>query len=441
MAVPGAFNLLAKLVKQTGNAPVTGALSPVAGSKIWVISGATGSVNAEKIPTITTSIPGQSGWTTEATLDPGVSTKVGLHIQSSITGGSPGTSGTITTTFQGGATPTDATIIVIETPSNYGATTGVPVSPVISGTASNPSVTLSASATTNDRVMEVVAGRNSGASAVTPSSGFNQVDESHNSSNPEAMVFIGDATGFTGTAVGAVANAGTVAVDMTALIIQGSSSAPVANQTDDDGLTDSVVISMVRGVTQTDDSGLTDSLSEVFIRGVAQTDSAGLTDAATAQIQHNVGQSDNAGLTDSIVISIVHGVIQTDSSGLTDSAVLNFIRGVTQTDLVGLTDNSTATVFPPPAVTATDLVGLTDTFVITIVSGGLVAGTVMDQIMADLISRGFLVGTVLDREYQRLVAATGVPNGGAGKTIDDLYALNNERNRVALESVAIVPKT
>jgi hypothetical protein len=438
MSVPTAFNVLAKLTRQTSNAPVTGALSPTAGGKIWHIVASTGSANSEKIPTVTTTIPGQSAWTTEATVDPGVSTKVGLHIQSSITGATPGTAGTITTTFQGGSTPTDSTIIILETPSNYGATVGVTASPVNSGTSPSPSVLLSATPTTNDRTVGFVASRNTNLNA-TPGGSFNQVDEFHGTS-PVAMLFIEDLGGNTNTTVSAT-NAGSIAVDMTAFIIQGSASGPVANQTDDGGLTDSVSISMVRGQTNTDDAGITDSSTLVFNRGQINTDDAGLTDSATAQIQHNVAQTDSAGLTDSATVALVHNVTQTDDSGLTDSTVLSFIRGVSQTDLVGLTDSSTATVFPPPSATTTDIVGLTDSFVVVIVHGGLVAGTIMDQIMADLISRGYLVGTVLDREYKRLVDATGVPNGGAGKTIDDLYALNNERNRVALESVAIIPKT
>jgi hypothetical protein len=402
---------------------------------LWVVVGITGGVTAQGVPTaVTCTHSGAAAFTQRIAITPGALSKSALYVYS--TTGATG-SGTVSVTFAGN--PADATVIVIETPSNWTAITGITTTPINSGTAANPSVTTSATPTTNDRVVLFSSHRNINADPVA-GSGFTKVDSFFGTS-PVCAVYIEDRSGTTSTTADITSGASTVSNSEAALIIQGSASGPSATQTDDAGLTDSVSISMVRGQTNTDDAGITDSSTLVFNRGQINTDDAGLTDSATAQIQHNVAQTDSAGLTDSATVALVHNVTQTDDSGLTDSTVLSFIRGVSQTDLVGLTDSSTATVFPPPSATTTDIVGLTDSFVVVIVHGGLVAGTIMDQIMADLISRGYLVGTVLDREYKRLVDATGVPNGGAGKTIDDLYALNNERNRVALESVAIIPKT
>lgn len=59
--------------------------------------------------------------------------------------------------------------------------------------------------------------------------------------------------------------------------------------------------------------------------------------------------------------------------------------------------------------------------------------TYNDNIMTELIGAGYTTGTITDRERQRLLAKTG--STGVGKTMDDLYFMANEPNRLVGDKV------
>lgn len=208
--------------------------------------------------------------------------------------------------------------------------------------------------------------------------------------------------------------------------------------TDNEGITDSTIIEHGYGTIVTDDSGVTDTFIRTMDYSRPTTDNENLTDSVIIEHGYGLVPVDAENLTDSVIISEGYGRIITDDAGLTDQVVISHGWVLNVMDSVGVADSVSAST---GSYSAVDSVGITDFYNILVIGGSLVAGTIMDKIMLDLIGRGFLTGTVLDRERARLVAALALPNNGAGKTIDDLYSLNGERNRVALESVAIVPKT
>lgn len=442
MTAPSALSVLTRATRVITNAPVSAAIAPTANKQLFCYISSTGSVNAEALPVVSGGGSGQGAWTNVFTITPGVLSKVGIHLFTSTTGATPGAAGTVTVTFAGGASPADATIVVFECPNNFLSIAGLVTTPInSSATSGTQRVTLSATPVgANDRVVLFAGGRNEGTTAPTLGTDASFVSTDHfESTSPVASSFIEEVTGYSGTTAD-VSMPGTVAHSVTALILKGTSGVTLTQtNTDSAGITDSFSTLITRNVPQTDSVGLADSNTIAFNRGQTNTDDSGISDSFSVLLQHNQTNTDDSGLTDNNQISMGRGVPQSDLVGLSDNFTLAFIRRLTVDDSVGLTDSSTATVFPPPSATQTDNVGLTDSFSILLVGGNLVAGTIMDQIMADLITRGFLVGTVLDRERARLVAALALPNGGAGLTIDDLYAKNHERNRVALESVAIIP--
>ena len=128
--------------------------------------------------------------------------------------------------------------------------------------------------------------------------------------------------------------------------------------TDDAGTTDSVVISVGRGVVQTDSAGSTDALTTLVGRGVAQTDDAGSTDALTAALGRNLAPTDDAGTTDSASTVLAISRTQTDDAGITDSASISVGRGVAQTDDAGVTDSTSTAI--GRGIAQTDSAGTTD---------------------------------------------------------------------------------
>ena len=202
--------------------------------------------------------------------------------------------------------------------------------------------------------------------------------------------------------------------------------------TDNTGLTDSSVIEHGYGNVTTDNTGLTDSFTVSMDYARPTTDSAGLTDSATLSMGYVRNQTDDTGLTDQAVLSRGINQSYSDAVGLTDQVVITHDYVLVIMDSVGITEVNTES---PSDLRPVDAIGITDTAILQII-GGTVAGSIMDQIMVHVTGLGFTVGTVQDRERARLVAATGKD---AGYTIDDLYKANGERNRIALESVAILP--
>lgn len=139
----------------------------------------------------------------------------------------------------------------------------------------------------------------------------------------------------------------------------GSGTAHTATPTDNEGLTDSVVITMSQAVPKTDNLGLTDATTQVHTALLLPTDSEGLTDTAVRALAMPVTATDNLGLTDAAPqVNLGKEVAQVDAEGLTDSTVRGQGHAQLPTDSEGLTD--TPLVVHTALTLVTDSEGLTD---------------------------------------------------------------------------------
>lgn len=130
---------------------------------------------------------------------------------------------------------------------------------------------------------------------------------------------------------------------------------------DNIGLTDSIVVTVGRGVSVTDNMGITDTRAVTQTKAFA--DNLGLTDTTTVSIGRNVTFDETLGLTDSMVVLVSQERIQSDTEGITDSIVIS--KSNVYSDNLGLTDGITVLQTTAHARTVDDNLGLTDSIAVT----------------------------------------------------------------------------
>jgi hypothetical protein len=270
-------------------------------------------------------------------------------------------------------------------------------------------------------------------------------DTGHETTNPIAiLVSIKVASG--GSSLTQESTDVTGAVD-TNVIVQEH----ITSISDVTGSIDTAVVDLSQLQTQIneDDAGASDTIIVSVGLGISSVDDTGLTDGGL-ETDFNFSVEDNTGLVDTNIIDFSGGfeVITEDTTGSTDTVVMLLSMVSSFEDLIGSIDTFNIELSMTSVVE--DSTGATDAVAVDLITGSLdidyvesigatdfavidfdgvsYVGSKADIIMQELIALGYTTGSIADREYSRLKAATG--SDGIGKTLYDLYTLNNERPRL-----------
>lgn len=134
-----------------------------------------------------------------------------------------------------------------------------------------------------------------------------------------------------------------------------------ATPTDNEGLTDSVTVSMSHQPQPLDAEGLSDAPGGVLTMVHNVPESEGLSDTPVTSLAHTRATTDTEGLSDSVAVDIVKTVTPTDPEGMTDTPVAVNTMIQPTPENMGLTDTA------PPAqvhiLVKNEAEGLTDTLV------------------------------------------------------------------------------
>lgn len=124
--------------------------------------------------------------------------------------------------------------------------------------------------------------------------------------------------------------------------VQITGAVTTADNSDTEGITDSLSLVQTESQVPSDTEGLTDSVVLTQVENNTQADTEGITDSLTLSQTELFSKSDTEGLTDTVAFTT--GIrIPGDTEGLTDSLSIFMGTSYTKTDPVGLTDSVTFT--------------------------------------------------------------------------------------------------